>query len=242
MKYLLTLALLLLATFARADVAWQSTATPDTGGAITALSTTINPSGSNLAVIIAVYGSAQAAAPTVTYGAQTPVLISNGGSDFFEPSLWLYYVIPSAPGTQTINVTFGVNCPRCALGAAAFTGVHQTVPVGTPDSVQTGATNTHVATVTDSVATGMVVDWAMVSGTTITVDAGQTLLWEAEDWDGVFNSVGMSTKTGIGTVAMTWTTPDNQDGGHIAVALLPAAGGGGSVVPSIYQILRQQKR
>jgi hypothetical protein len=242
MKYLLTLALLLVATFARADVAYQSTATPDTGGAITSLSTTINPSGSNLAVIIGVYGSAQAAPPTVTYGAQTPVLIEDGGTDIFEPSLWLYYVIPSAPGTQTISVTFGVNCPRCALGAIAFTGVHQTVPVGTADSVATAVTNTHTATVTDSVATGMIVDWIMVSGTSVLADGSQTMRWEAEDWDSVFNSVGMSTKTGIGSVAMTWTTPDDQDGGHIAVSLLPAEGGGGSVVPSIYQVLRQQKR
>lgn len=242
MKYFLTLALLLVATFAKADVAWQSTATPDTGGAITALSTTINPSGSDLAVIIGVYGSAQAAPPTVTYGAQTPVLIDDGGTDPFEPSLWLYYVIPSAPGTQTINVTYGVNCPRCALGAIAFTGVHQTVPVGTANSVATSGTNTHTATVTDAVATGMIVDIQMVSGVSILADAGQTMRWEAEDWDSVFNSAGMSTKTGTGTVSMTWTTPDNQDGGHIAVALLPAAGGGGNVVPSIYTILRQQKR
>ena len=242
MKYLLPLILLLLATFARADGAWQSTATPDTGGAITALSTTINPSGSNLAVIIAVYGSTQAAPPTVTYGGQTPVLIEDGGTDPFEPALWLSYVIPSAPGTQTIDVTFGVNCARCALGAVAFTGVHQPTPVGTPVAVATGTTNTHTASVTDAVATGMIVDWILVSGVNILVDSGQTLLFEIEDWDGVFNSVGMSTKTGIGTVAMTWTTPDDQDGGHIAVALLPAEGGGGNVVPSIYQILRQQKR
>lgn len=242
MKYLLTLALLLVATFARADVAYQSTATPDTAMGVTALSTTINPSGSNLAVIIGIFGSGQAAPPTVTYGAQTAVLIEDGGTDLFEPSLWLYYVIPSAPGEQTINVTFGVNCARCALGAVAFTGVHQTVPVGTPNATSSSGTNTHTATVTDAVATGMIVDVALVSGTSILVDAGQTIRWEAEDWESSFTSVGMSTKTGTGTVSMTWTTPDNQDGGVIAVALLPAAGGGGNVVPSIYTILRQQKR
>jgi hypothetical protein len=120
--------------------------------------------------------------------------------------------------------------------------VHQTVPVGTPNSAITSDTNTHTATVTDAVATGMVVDWIQVSGTSILADGSQTMRWEAEDWDSVFNSVGMSTKVGTGSVAMTWTTPDDQEGGHIAVALLPAEGGGGSVVPSIYQILRQQKR
>lgn len=240
-KFLAFCLLALLGVTARADVAWQSTATPDTGGAITSLSTTISPSGSNLAVIIGVYGSGQAAPPTVTYAAQTPVLIDDGGADPFEPSLWLYYVIPSAPGSASIVVTFGANCPRCALGAIAYTGVHQTTPVGTPASASESGVLTHTATVTDAVATGLVVDMILVSGPVITMDGGQTLRVEEEDWDGVFNAFGMSDKGGTGSVAMTWTTPDAQDSGHIAVALLPASSTS-SAVPVIYNQLLKSKR
>lgn len=241
MKYLTLALLLLVTTFAQADVAYQSTATPDTGGAITSLTTTINPTGSDRLVIIGVYGSTQVAPPTVTYGAQSAVLIEDGGTDIFEPSLWLYYVIPSTTGTQTITVTFGINCARCALGAIAYTGVHQTTPVGTPDTLATSATNTHTATVTDASATGRVVDMVLVSGQNVTADVAQTERVVEEDWDSVFNSFGMSDRAGTGTVAMTWTTSEDQDGGHIAVAILPSAGGGGSVVPVVYSVLRQQK-
>ncbi len=221
----LFLLLALCAITAHAQVTQTATATVDLDAGTTSLSTSISSTGSTDAVVIGVFGEGQTANPTITFGGQTPTLIQR--NDAFEPYLWLYYVLPSGSGSQTITVTFGASCGRCALGAVAYSGVDQTTPIGTGVLGNTSSATTHSVTVTSATG-GMVADVALVGWSDITVGAGQTVRYDQDDFLSVFRSFGMSDEAGAASVTMSWTTTTAADGSVIAVPLIAASGGSSS--------------
>jgi hypothetical protein len=233
-------ALLLVAGPVAAQVTHSATATVDLDAGTTTLSTSITTSGATDAVCIGVVGEGQTSNPTVTFAAQTPTLLAR--NDEFEPSVWLYYVLPSGTGSQAINVTFAASCGRCALGAVAYDGVDQSTPVGTAVVGATSSTTTHEAVV--SAATNdLVCDVAYVGTDNITVGAGQTVRYDEDDFLSVFRSFGMSDEPGAASVTMSWTTSGATDGTVIAVPLKASAGGGGgSSVPVMFHHYRQMKK
>jgi hypothetical protein len=238
MRKIFGLLLTLFALPSLADIAFTVAATPQGNGGNTTLSTTINPTGSNRAVLIAVYGDGQTVAPTVTYGGLTPTLVQTGlGSGVAV--LWVYQILPASTGSQTIDVTFAATSPRNALAAIAYSGVDQTTPIGTAITLTDASPGT-THTITPTTVVGQtVVDIQMAPTTNLTVDGTQTARVDFDDLAGTFRSLGMSDKLATTTsTAMTWTSADSGRSTMIAVPLNAATGGGASAVPVIYQHLR----
>lgn len=245
LRKLLLAALALLALPVWADVTHNVTATPVFDGnpdTLFSLATTITPTGADRLVLAAVYAQGQSVAPTVTYGAQSMTLIASGG-DGFEPWLWYYYVVPTGSGVRTVTATWLAGAGRAALGVVAYNGVDQTTPIGNFGSTYTDTPGTAHPTTVTTVTGQLVADMALVAGSNITAAAGQTVRADVDDAASMAVSFGMSDKPATGTSTSTgWNTTGAEDGSVIAVAMNPAAGGGGPVMPLFYNHQRQLHR
>jgi len=118
----------------------------------------------------------------------------NSGHHFANP----------ATGSYSIVVTLAAITDYIAAGAISLTGVHQTTPVGTPETASgTGTTASVTVTAADD---EWLVDMCGVEANAITVGADQTARVEIDDATSSFSSIGMSHQ--LGSVAgdvMTWT-------------------------------------
>jgi hypothetical protein len=155
----------------------------------------------------------------------------NVGS-FVKVSLWR--LVNPASGSNTVHVTWGSAQDERALVAAAYTGVDQTTPLGTP-ATATG-TNTTPTVNVSSAAGELVVDSVGFldqggNNRTLAVGASQTSRAEVEGANLGFEGLGISDEAGTATVTMSWTTSGNVDNwGIIGVALKPSVGGGGATI------------
>lgn len=226
-RFLFPLLTLFAGGLAHAQIAYHSACNAQ-GAGVSSRTCNLNPSGSNFAVVIGIKCEGVGSNPSsVTYGAQNATLIAR--DDNFAPGFWLYYVLPSAGGTQAVTVNYGGTCSRAALGALAFTGVNQSTPIGASNVGLSSLATTHSATVSSGVGQ-VVVDAATVGGADISVGAGQTARVDLDDMTDQNRSFGMSTEDGAASVTMSWTTSGTTDGVVIAVPLVPAAGGSSAVV------------
>jgi hypothetical protein len=146
--------------------------------------------------------------------------------------IYLYYVLNPATGSRSASITMS-SANEWGMLVVAVTGVHQTTAIGTP--VQNS--NSEVSPISASatgVADGLVLDFVqMVTFDPMTEGVGQTRYpASAPNGDSYFGgavSIGMSLKSGTGSVSMSWTTAvPLGDNTIIAVPILPSAGGGGS--------------
>jgi hypothetical protein len=120
----------------------------------------------------------------VTFGATA--LAESG--EYFDNSndnrgVSFWYLIAPASTTANIVVTFSADNNRgVVIGAASFTGVHQTTPLGTFAHDRSASGTTPAITLTSATATdvGFAVLTTSMGGTdaTFTVDSGQTQSWQ----------------------------------------------------------------
>lgn len=126
-------------------------------------------------------------------------------------------------GSQTVTVTFsGGNAQYAGLVVSSYCGVHQTTPEG-PGGVATNQSYLSPATV-DVIATSSLLVRAVVStigsvGIVLTPDASQS---NAFSFSGDFGTMGLSTKTGIGTTTMITVLDTDWEWAAIGTPINPA--------------------
>lgn len=205
----------------------------------TADSTTVSVShtaaGSERCALISVYQGIDHTNTAISYGAQTPTLIATQGR------LTLYGLVAPNTGAQTVSVTSDQS-NGIIIGVVSYTGCAQTSTFGTPVGAETSETTSISAAAITSVTGALVVDAAAMINTEMAAGAGQTERISRDDPGVGFWSFGMSEKAGAASVTMTWDSPFTAgDNEIIGVSIASSGGGGGDPVPTIYQLLRQQK-
>jgi uncharacterized repeat protein (TIGR01451 family) len=180
--------------------------------------------GSNRLLLVGVsidLNSPTAAISSISYGAQSLTKVgdvTNGSNERAE--IWRLLNPPA--GTANITVTMNGQAHNgLVAGAATFSGVNQSTPLGTVVT-NTGASTT--PTVTVSSASDEQVFAAVAAGQGVifsAVGAGQTSRWNATDTADIAGAA--STKTGAASVTMSWTS-SNVPWAIAGVSLKPAPG------------------
>ncbi len=113
------------------------------------------------------------------------------------------------PDADSDNVTFTMNeAPdHGGLGAAFFTGVHQTTPLGTPATKGPSTDDNPTVTLTDGATGDMVVDMIGGDGASMTVAGGGTLIFKYENISS-YAGIGMAYEAGAASVERSWTWTD----------------------------------
>jgi hypothetical protein len=186
--------------------------------------------GSDRFVLIGVGIGNSSTISAISYGAQTPTLISANGA------ISLYRLTAPNTGAQTVSVTLSATAPY-ALGVISFTGVDQTTPVGT-HATATNDGQTSISTSVSSAADRMVADLAFMVFNIMAADGTQTERVSVDSIDGGFISAGMSTKPGSASVTMTWTATSTFGDNYITVVPINAAAGAGGGVPKLQSFQR----
>lgn len=156
---------------------------------------------------------------SISFGAQTPTLITGSGNNDI---LGCYELLSPAAGSQTITVNLSGSSARCAFYAVSRSGVNTGTPSGTPG---TGSGTSTTASATASSAVGQLVEGIVhVAEASVTSDAAQTERENQPDWLSVFRSFSAAEKAGAASVTLTWTPPSSTDWFTLAIPILPAAG------------------
>lgn len=192
----------------------------------TTASASISVSGADrcLWIGLKVLGGHAVTSPQIDGFALTPVF-TDAANDIYS-----YLYIAPATGTRTIQMTIASATDWCVL-VTSLTGVHQSSPIGTP-LMGANSELTAVSQAVTGVANGLVMDFAWMVRDVIVPGAGQTRYPTSAPQGDSFTSgqysCGMSSKTGTGSVTMSWSADMSfGDNFCIAVPFLPAAGGGG---------------
>lgn len=171
----------------------------------------------------------------ITYGGTPLTLVSaKYHTDTNEARSELWRLVNPAAGSANVVVSItGAGANNTVVGAAAFSGVHQTTPLGT---AATGEGLSLAATINvTSAADDLVFAMASHEGAgSYTQGSGQVERWD----QGLSTVTGTgSTKAGAaGSVTMTSTFNSNEKWTMIGVPIKPAAVGGGSSTTSFTQI------
>jgi phosphodiesterase/alkaline phosphatase D-like protein len=155
---------------------------------------------------------------SVTFGgvALTEVDYMEGGQNRRDA---IYYLTNPASGTANVVVTFS-GAVNAVVGAASFTGVDQTTPLGTAATANGGQNGTTTATVNVTTEVGDLVFDTVAAGRTPTVGAGQTALWNIPTTAGNIVHSAASTEQATSTsTTMSWNLADTATWGIVAVPI-----------------------
>lgn len=126
-----------------------------------------------------------------------------------------FYLVAPATGSNTVAITTDGN--NNAGGAVSFTGAHQTVPIGIPNT-NAGAFS-DAPTVDISAATGdIVIDGLTMGTSSLTVGSGQTERINNVQFG---TTLGSSIEAGATTVTMSWSAGASQSWTIGGVAIKP---------------------
>ena len=155
---------------------------------------------------------------SVTYGG-VPLILVGQENNNGNARIAIYRLVNPASGTANVVVNFSSNPDRGAIvNVTTYTGVDQTIPLGTFASAQNKNTN---PAITLAAATGdLVYDVVAVKNATVTVTAGQTQRWNMSSSSEI-DGAG-STRPGAASTAMSWTASFIEDWAIGAVAIKPA--------------------
>jgi hypothetical protein len=169
-------------------------------------------------------------ATAVTYGGQAGTQIvgylkNDAAYLVVQAWYWLESAIAAA-GSTTFSITSwvagtGGTVDSLILGAAAFSGVHQTVPFGTP--VVANGSSTAPSTGSITVGTDELAIGSVATDDDNAFTAANTSLWPTTDTDGVNSDIGGHAQSRATTGALTWTT-DNFSWAAAGVAVKPSGG------------------
>lgn len=186
----------------------------------------ITPSGSDrfLYLYSSRFDSSASATPTITVGgsgvtARNTVDI-NGGN--FQ--LATAYLIAPAASALTVAVTYSDAVDGdCLIGAVAFSGVHQSSPLGTADVAGPQNSATCVNSPSGGDSNGMVLQ--VTNGNNGSLSWSHTNQWEREGLDGGNQSGGMQTTTGA-SATLTTTLGSSAANACIGEVIKEASAGG----------------
>jgi uncharacterized repeat protein (TIGR01451 family) len=236
------LLMLLAAPYARAQVALDSassTEAEETGNATRTLTFahTTTATGTNLLMLVGVSinitNATTAAVTGVTYNGSTLFLLGahNDAGNTRRVEMWYM----QAPATGNHNVAVKVNIPAAATvgvtaGAVTFTGVDQTVPLGSFVSAD-GAAAGYSQLYVPSVVNGMILDTLAIGGPeTVTVPGPQVSDWNLSTANGFGQhndppdvTGSGSTRTGAPDVPLSETFSANSNWSEGAVSINPTA-------------------
>lgn len=239
-KCLLTLALLLWATTAQAQVAYV-TGTTIAGLAVTTLDTANITVGSesNRVLIVTVMeldnGSDRVTGvswdPSGTNEAFTACAAEAAATGGQGRGRAWYRVAPTA-ATAPVRLTGDGTLLQVGFTAALYSGADQTTPCA-DQTVAGGTANTASVTVSNTAADGMVQDALIINAAGLAVDAGQTSIGTAGT--GGPSTVGGSYQDGADGGVMSWTLTSNlgEPWGIVGVRIVAAAAGGGGGCPGM---------
>ena len=160
---------------------------------------------------------------TFTYGTSGLTLVHS--EDFTPPDhkTAIFGTLNQPTGAQTVTLTLS-GAANMAVGCTSFTGVHQTVPNGTPGGNHSSGVQGRSVTLASTVGE-LVVDVIFAcdenpSGLSPGLDQVQQWLFQ----DGFGRTLRSSTKAGASpNVTMSWTWSSFECGSIAAVPLKPAA-------------------
>lgn len=178
-------------------------------------------SGSNrvLCVNVAVYDSADVPS-SVTYNGVA--MTSIGSAVNGQYSVYQYYLIAPATGSNNISVSVTGNVFDLGIIGISMTDVDQTIAIGT-QATATG-TNTTPTVNVSSAANELIVDaLIIIYNGTLTVGAGQTERAQGFGGSGFTKHAG-STEDGAGTVTMSWSNTTSQTWAIAGTPFKPVSG------------------
>lgn len=220
-ELLLVWLVLAIATPTWAQVAVGTAVSASETGADTAVSVTVNPSGSNRLLACGVnWASGTAVVSSVVCDGLnlTQSAIGQIAESTYKVDVW-YRVAPNT-GSQTCTATLSVGANK-VIGCIPFTGVNQSTPFGTGGSF---SDITNPATVTITVPTngmGVAFNTNEDNLTNHTVDGSSTEQYDITDTDVNLAAIA-STKTAAGSAAMTISNAVPTYSAMIALPLNPA--------------------
>lgn len=214
MKYLwLCLFLVLWPRLSLGAVAVDSTITATANGT-TSISTSHTVSGTNRLILALVASYSSSVTACDWNGAaltKADESISSGG---ITVAIWSLI----APATGSHTMTCNLDQPyEKVLGVVSLTGVHQSVPLGTPVK-DNGSSFVHNYVDVTGAANGLIIDALALD--TDTPTPTQTSLLSATI---SFLGLSSSTATGTGTITMGWDWGSGNYNAHIGVLVNPAA-------------------
>ena len=171
--------------------------------------------GNNRLLIVDVAVENATTVSSVTYGGQ-PLTLLSGLTNTVRAEMW--YMINPPSGTAAIVVTTSTTI-RFMNSAASYSGVHQTVPFGTPVTA-TGSGNSASATVSSAVGE-IVHDVVSQQGGYQTPTVGANQIQRHGATSGSGGGFG-SREAGAASVQMSWTWGSARAFAQIAVAIKPA--------------------
>jgi hypothetical protein len=175
-------------------------------GTSTPITVSHTTSGTDRLMLVGISGavsSGTVAVSGVTYGGVALSLVGTAMAANYQ-KIWIYQLLAPATGTANVVVTFS-SAPTggSIVGVVTFTGVDQSVPLGTfAGASGTGTT----ASVSVSSASSELVFDTVNHYNPLTVDASQTQRWNTGSGS-IYG--GGSTKAGAATVTMSWTANSN---------------------------------
>ena len=162
---------------------------------------------------------------------------TNNGGVFYIAA---YYLVAPTTGANTFEVTFGGNAPTDAgVAILTFTGVDQSVPLGTANVADGDSTTPSV--VVSSATDDLVVDGLCIEHAgTLSVGGGQTSRFNEIAAAG-FIKHSASTEPGATSVTMSWSDTIGGNWALVGVPLKPLAAAGGSSIPVLTAQYRMRR-
>lgn len=167
------------------------------------------------------YYTAAATISALTYNGVALTVVPSSTVTIGQYTSTLYSLIAPDSGSNTVSITFTATVYDFGAGAIAFSGAHQTTPLGT---AATASNTSTTPSVNVTAASGeLVIDTLTIVHTgTLTVGADQT-----QRWNGV-SSIGhikyaSSSEDGVATTTMSWSNSTSQAWALSSVAVKPVA-------------------
>lgn len=214
-----------------------------TGAAVATLTTAaFTIAGANRIIVAGMGALRIAGTPTHTgmkWGGSSGTAMTQIGSTLVVNALYsvsFWYLIAPAASSDTLYGAISAAADGFVIGGCSYTGVDQSVPLGTSASASAGTNQTSPATATvdvSSAAGELVVDFGYagsVAGSatsaTVAVGAGQTMRWEQENILSGNQAATQSEEGGAATVTMSevFTMNSDMNWGIFAVPMKPASG------------------
>ncbi|HTW32505.1 MAG TPA: hypothetical protein VMD76_12560, partial [Candidatus Sulfotelmatobacter sp.] len=234
---MILLAVLLAGAYSRAQVAVDATTTKDaeltgTGTKTLTFNHTTTTTGKNLELLVGVSinitNSTATAVTGITYGGKALSKVGSQVDAGNTRRVEIWSLLAPATGTNSIVVSVDIPTAKtvgAAAGATTFTGVDQTVPLGTFVSAN-GAAGTYSELDVPSVVNGMVLDTlAIGGGQTATVSGPQVQQWNLNTGGNANTDVTAtgSSRTGAPSVPISETFSAASNWSLGAVSLNPSS-------------------
>jgi hypothetical protein len=146
----------------------------------------------------------------------------------------VWYLINPASGSNTVLVTLSGGELNCGALASSYTGVDQTMAIGTAAAANGNSTapSVSVSAATDD----LVADFLTIEHAgTLTVGAGQTSRHNAIVVPGGWNKSASSTEPGAVSVTMSWSDTIGGPWAMVGVPMNPATAAGSSIAAKMFQ-------